>query len=234
MALRLLLTVLLVVPALAYSNDDRPTRVIFFGNSFTYYNNSLHNHYRQLVATQAPDLKLRTRASTISGGYLREHSQLPTLVKAETWDIVVMQDHSRGPLDHSEDFTAAARKFAKVIRARGAYPVLFMTWAYTDAPEMTAQLDKAYSDLGAELDINVAPVGLAFATVTEDRPDIALRTADKIHPTLEGTYLAACVFYTLLHRRSPVGIDYDAGLGKETASYLQGVAARTVIDYSGR
>ena len=109
-----------------------------------------------------------------------------------------------------------------------------MTWAYTGQPEMTAQLDKAYTDIGQELNAQVVPVGLAFAKVTRERQDIALRTDDARHPSLAGTYLAACTFFAALHGQSPEGLDYDAGLDAGTALYLQRVAWQTVQDYANR
>ena len=225
----ILLSLLLSAAALA-----APERVLFVGNSFTYYNNSLHNHYRSLVRASLPDNQNLVRSMTISGGKLFEHRGLKAMVRSEDWDIVILQGHSLGPIDGAESFRSAARKHARVIRRAGAEPVLFMTWAYTDRPEMTRLLDQAYSELGAELDAGVAPVGVAFERVTRERPSLALRTADLRHPSLAGTYLAACVFYATLHDRSPQGIDYDAGIDPEIAAYLQRVAWEIVQAYRAR
>ncbi len=82
----------------------------------------------------------------------------------------------------------------------------------TGKPEMTSQLDAAYSEIARELGAQVIPVGLAFATVTDERPDIILRIADARHPTLAGTYLATCTFFAALFNQSPEGLEYSAGL----------------------
>jgi hemolysin-activating ACP:hemolysin acyltransferase len=219
--------------------ESPPAKVLFVGNSFTYYNNSLHNHYRKLVAASGHefDKPSRARIMTISGGHLTEHAGgITKVVGAEEWDVVVMQGHSLGPISEAtaEPFRAAAREYSEYIRDHGARPVFFMTWAYIGRPEMMAKLDAAYSELGHELDAQVVPVGLAFATVTEQRPDIALRIADARHPTLAGTYLAACTFYAALHNESPNGLVYTAGLDEEEATYLQRVAWKTVTDYNSR
>ena len=99
---------------------------------------------------------------------------------------------------------------------------------------MTASLYLAYPTIGRELGALVVPVGLAFAEVTRERPDIRLRTSDKKHPALAGTYLAACTFFAALYGQSPEGVSYDAGLGKEQAAYLQQVAWQTVQAYNQR
>ena len=211
-----------------------PERVLFVGNSFTYYNNSLHNHYKRLVTASLPDNQNRVRSMTISGGKLYEHAGLQAMAESENWDIVILQGHSLGPIEGAEKFISAATEHAEVIRAAGAEPMLFMTWAYTDRPEMTEVLDAAYSKLGEDLDAEVAPAGLAFEHVTRERPALALRTNDKRHPSLAGTYLTACVFYASLQDRSPEGIEYTAGLEADVAAYLQSIAWEVVQQYGAR
>jgi len=237
----LLLLLILGAPVLAdsaYADEVPPANVLFVGNSFTYYNNSLHNHYRRLLRASVPDGELTgyARIMTISGGYLPEHVGLPAMLDSRQWDAVVLQGHSRGPIskESAEPFREAARRLAKAIRDAGAEPVFFMTWAYDDRPEMTAQLEIAYTSIGRELNAQVVPVGLAFATVTSERSDIALRIADARHPSVAGTYLAACTFFAVLQNKSPQGLGYDASLGAETAAYLQGVAWETVVAYRDR
>ena len=238
-----MLIALLGLAAVAVADDapreEPPARVLFVGNSFTYYNNSLHKHYRQLVwasGIHTPETA-RSRIKTISGGRLPEHAGgFENVLAAEDWDVVVMQGHSLGPIseDTAEPFREAARNFAGFAREQGTRPVFFMTWAYTGNPEMTALLDKAYTDIGRELDAEVVPVGLAFEKVTTERPDISLRTEDARHPSRAGTYLAACTFFAALYQQTPEGLDYDAGLGEETAMYLQKVAWQTVQGYKYR
>ncbi|MCH9694186.1 MAG: hypothetical protein K0U72_06725 [Gammaproteobacteria bacterium] len=216
-----------------------PAKVLFVGNSFIYYNNSLHKHYRQLVAASGHKFNgpSRARSKTISGGRLPEHrGGIPVVVAADDWDVVVLQGHSLGPIGETTaaEFRDAARDYAAIIREHGGRPAFFMTWAYTGKPEMTAQLDTAYTAVGRELDAEVVPVGLAFETVTSERPDIALRTADAKHPTLAGTYLAACTFFATLHQSTPEGLSYTADLTPEDATYLQRVAWTTVVAYRER
>ena len=158
------------------------------------------------------------------------------MLASEDWDVVVMHGHSLGPITEATagPFREAAREYAALIRESGARPVFFMTWAYIGKPEMTAALDEAYTSIGQELGAEVVPVGLAFATVTSERPDITLRIPDAKHPTVAGTYLAACSFYSAFFNRSPEGLEYSAGLDPKTATYLQRVAWESVSDYRQR
>ena len=52
---------------------------------------------------------------------------------------------------------------------------------------------------------------------------------DGSHPTVSGTYLAACVFYATIFRQSPEGLSYIDGLSSRDASVLQAEAAGAVL-----
>ena len=229
-----MLLALVLVPV-ASSTAGEPDKVLFVGNSFTYYNNSLHNHYEDLV--ESANGLLHARIMTISSGHLPEHvAGLPSLAASDDWDVVVLQGYSKGPIsdDTARAFRKAAKQLVRVIRRNDAKPVFFMTWAYIDEPEMTALLDDAYTSIGKKLGAQVVPVGLAFERAIQLRPDLKLRIADRKHPTLAGTYLAACTFYAALHQQNPEGLSYTAGLEPDDAAFLQRVAWDTVENYSSR
>ncbi len=225
------------------SRAPRPDAVLFIGNSFVYYNNSLHGHVRRLTHALEPKQQSRRRfkSLTISGARLEDHllgargmiQAFGPNEKKGAWDVVVLQGHSREAIekDRVEAFESAARTLDEWIREIGARPVFFMTWAYADKPEMTSKLAAAYAKIANETVALVVPVGLAFERALAQQPDIVLHTEDKIHPSPLGTYLAANVFYAALYGRSPVGAKYDAGLDAQTATFAQRIAWQTVKDY---
>ncbi|MBK9074722.1 MAG: PKD domain-containing protein [Flavobacteriales bacterium] len=65
-----------------------------------------------------------------------------------------------------------------------------------------------------------------------DHPLINLYQADESHPSVEGTYLAACVFYSTLFQQSCAGASFTSSLPPATAAILQGIASTTVLDSS--
>ena len=131
-------------------------------------------------------------------------------------------------------FRDTVKKDAAIVTQYGARPVLFMSWAYKDKPEMTAELAEAYTVAGNANDALVVPAGLAFAKAIERRPELELYQPDKRHPTLAGTYLAACTTFAAIQKRSPIGNRYIAGLDPELATFLQTVADDTVREFYGR
>jgi hypothetical protein len=128
--------------------------------------------------------------------------------------------------EESERFRATARAFDQTIRDAGARTVLYMTWAYRDKPEMTNLLSAGYVAAGDELGALVVPVGLAFERSRRENPPIDLYYPDGKHPNLEGTYLAACVFYAALYSKSPEGNAYVAGLSADVGHVLRQLNGR--------
>jgi hypothetical protein len=234
-----------------------PKTSIYIGNSFFYYNNSMHGHVAAMNRAADPSNKAAYRSTsvTISGSgfdwhdtasYFRpnaigrysfdEQNNIFFNQLDKLFDVAIMMDCSQCPIHPQLKavFVAFARKGAAAARQGGAKPVFFMSWAYADRPEMTAQLAEAYTIAGNENDAFVIPAGLAFARSVAQRPDLNLYAADKRHPSLLGTYLAAATIFAALQQQSPVGNTYTAGIDAETARFLQTVAWETVQDYYGK
>lgn len=224
----------------------------FIGNSFFFYNNGLHNHVGGLM--YAAGLKKRFGGSlvTISGSgfnnhnvedYFRPNGLSPysyvngkkvSYKKGDKlFDLAIMMDCSSCTVDPEKKviFEEYARKHCDTVRKHGAEPILFMTWAYANAPEMTEQIADAYVKVGNTNNVMVIPAGLAFAKSISIRPDLKLHNRDKKHPSLMGSYLAANVVYASLLGKSSVGNRYTAGLDLAVAKHLQTVAWDTVKDF---
>lgn len=217
-------------------SGEPPASVLFVGNSFTFYNNSLHTHLRNMLLAVEPQRVFPDglKAMTISGARLADHEGgLEQMLGSYRWGAVVLQGHSLEAVDpeQRDAFRDTVGRFAEQVREHGARPLLFMTWAYSDQFGMTAELDEVYRSIGKAFGVTVVPIGLAFARADSGIEGIRLRAADGKHPTPAGSYLAACVLYAALYGRSPVPVDYDAGIEPELARSLRATAWRTVEDY---
>ena len=214
-----------------------PKNILFVGNSLVYSNAGLPNYLFGLIraSDRVGAAYYDVKSLTISGAYLREHEDaFSKTVWARMWDMVVLQGYSTEPIESpqaAENFNSIVLRYDKVIRDSGAKTALFMTWAYADKPEMTRPLADAYATLGKKIGAQVAPVGLAFARARKERPSLALHDPDKKHPTIAGSYLAACTFYATFYRQTPEGNAYIAGLEADTAKFLQATAWTTVREF---
>jgi len=224
---------------------DTPRRVLFVGNSYLYYGDSLHNHLRRMAIEndKANAKQYGYKSVTISGGSLGQHDLAHYLKPnalgiKEPFQVVVLQGNSGAALSDkgSAAFVKAVTAFNDLIVARGAQTALYMTHAYTRAhkkydPDMMRKIEKLYIDTGNRVGALVIPVGLAFEEAYRRRPEMKLqKDYDGSHPDLIGTYLAACVTYAALYGRSPVGNPYDyyGKIDRDTAAFLQQVAEDTV------
>jgi hypothetical protein len=229
--------------------------VLWVGNSFFYYNKSMHTHVSGLGRELKPAVALRGVSVTISGSGLDWHDVASYLrpdgigrysfvgdneivfnKPGRQFDAVIMMDCSQCPIHPQLKtiFHQAVKQDSAAVVNHGARPILFMSWAYKDKPEMTAQLAEQYTAAGNENDALVIPAGLAFARAIAKRPGVELYQADRRHPSLAGTYLAAATVFDALTGNSCVTSTYTAGLEAELAHFLREIAWETVRDYYAR
>ena len=226
--------------------------ILYVGNSFLSFNNGIGWHVSRLHASANPATRLRATTVAITGGGLDWHDVesyfRPDALGSYSFDeannvvfndldrlfdVVLMMDCSQCPIQPqlAAVFHASAKRHSDTVRRHGAKPAFLMTWAYQDRPLMTAELAEAYTSAGNDNDALVIPVGLAFAVALQRKPELHLHMDDKSHPTLAGTYLAACTVYAALFRRSPIGLAHVSDLDVRTAHFLQSVALETVEGY---
>lgn len=240
-----------VSPDVRQLENRAPKRVLFVGNSYLYYNDSLHNHVKRIAEEIGPHGpgEYPYKSATISGARLSHHDLDGLLAPgrlgiAEPFDLVILQGGSREVLTQADraGFHAVAAAFSKKIRATGAEVALYMIHAYVPPhtsydPGMLEKIRQTYVSTGNQLDALVIPVGLAFERAYRERPETMLHeTFDGTHPNLLGTYLAACVVYQSTYGRSVTGIEYDyfGEVPKQAAEFLQRIADETVREFFGR
>ncbi len=216
-------------------------RILFIGNSHTYFN---HMPLMLLRLTEASQrgTSLIVEQCTGKGVSLEWHwknEKTRDLLSQKAWDYVVLQERSGGTLEAAESFRQHAKLLDGAIRKAGAKTIFYMTWANWSHPETQKKVTQAYINISKELDALLAPVGQAWEKVMKKNSSIHLHHDDGRHANPTGSYLAACVFYTLLTKASPEGMPESLSFGekrlvsieKETALFLQRIAFETVMDY---
>lgn len=232
-------------------------KALFIGNSFSFYNNGVHNHLGSLVRASGEwsAAKNRYRLSTLSGGHIYEHLDDLDFLLAKpegTWEAVVLQGHSEEPVDAKKQarFVKALSQAVKKVKDKDLQAILLMTWGYKGQPDMGIELANAYTSIANELDVLVLPVGLAFAAAERELPNIDLFVPDVLgvkkdqngkaslryrkdvkHPSEAGTYLMACVIYASFYQKSPEGNIFTAGLEPSVALELQKLSWMVTQDF---
>jgi len=214
-----------------------PGRLLFVGNSFTYYNGGLEHHVKQMAACANPPRRMESDRATKGGATLKIlHAQkwVHDKIREGGYDRVILQEDIPELTEHSvAPFFECARLFDQEIRAAGGKTVLFMAWPYERLNWVSLeQIAQAHRDISKELGVAVAPVGVAFQRSLKERPELAMLGQDKEHETIHGTYLAACVIYATVFRESPKGLTYyPAGVSAQDAAFLQSIALTTVREW---
>jgi hypothetical protein len=201
--------------------------VLFIGNSFT-ARNDLPGLIERMAAVRGKNI--RHRLLSAGGASLRTHwnaGRAADAIRSGRYDYVVLQEQSTLPIQNAARMRENVRLFDGAIKASGASTLLYLTWARQHAPGSQEAITAAYTSIGRELGAIVVPVGVAWQEFLRKAAQPALHDRDRSHPTLAGSYLAACVFTCVLFGGSPVAQDDDvAGLGKEQRAELQRAAWR--------
>ena len=210
-------------------------RILFIGNSLT-IRWDLPNTIQGMINSGPSKLRIRTFRSVAGGRNLEWHynlSEAVNTIRNGGYDDVVLQEYA--VISTPEKMLDMVGKFDHVIRESGARTLIYCTWVASDKTlEDQDSLNRTQLDVARKLNDTFVPAGPAWLTVRRDRPDINLYNPDKGHPSLNGSYLTACVFYGVLTGQTPVGNAFTAVGGgqvevdKQVASYLQQVAWATV------
>ena len=86
-----------------------------------------------------------------------------------------------------------------------------------------------YSD---DLGFGISPVGMAWDAILGEFdifPLHYLHMSDWNHPSIEGSYLSACVLYSTIFQESCENINYYSSLDRNVANHFQEVASKIVM-----
>ncbi len=213
-------------------------KVLFLGNSHTYFN-YMPQMLAMLVDSEDRGFELVLDQCTGEGAGLAWHWQNQRSRKAieeKHWDVVVLQDRSGGPLEEPVSFAQHAGLLDAEIRKHGALTLMFLTWANRSRPDTQAVLTDAYKMTAEKLHADLAPVGVAWETFYQLNPEFELHHRDGRHANPMGSYLTACVFYSVLFQSSPAGLPGSfffknkmcLNLNQDRAALLQKTAWETV------
>ncbi len=225
-------------------------RALFLGNSYTYANN-----LPQMVADAAISTgdTLLFDSNTPGSYTLKMHStNAASLAKiaAGNWDYVVLQEQSQLPSLPDENVAVEVFPYARLldslINTQNFSPetAFYMTWGRkngdaTICPQwppvctyegMDSLLNLRYRMMADSNNAIVSPVGAVWKFIRESFPQIELYQADGSHPSVAGSYAAACSFYTAFFRKDPTFITYNAGLPDADASKIRAAAKIVVYD----
>jgi hypothetical protein len=194
--------------SLAQPKEKEPIRVLFVGNSFTYFFN-LPQVVSSMAKSQGVDII--TRQSTVGGSTLEEHwkelngTRTRKLLDSLKWDYVVLNNHSLSIIETPDSFFEYSTKFIELVRSKGANPIIMQTWGYKSNPLLIRPILDGYGQLIERTKSAYVPAGELFVEARKWRPDLELFQDDK-HPSSNGTYMLGLAFFKYFTGLSTAGI----------------------------
>ena len=233
-----------LVVQLSWTQDS--ISVLFIGNSYLSVNN-LPQMVQDLTESLGDHMLMDSK---MNGGFtFQSHAYDATTytkIHAKPWNFVVLQGQSQEPSFPYDQVNQQSLPYAQqisdsVYASNGCSQVnYYMTWgrqvgdpqwdSINTFDKMNTRLRNAYLRIADSTNASVSPVGVAWKYVRDNYPAINLYAGDGSHPSLEGSYLAACTFYSSLFQKSSVGASYTAGLNPQICAILQQVASSVVLD----
>lgn len=224
--------------------------VLFIGNSYTYVNN-LPDLVNQIAIDKGNQLIYETHSP--GGATLSQHasnSNVQYLLGNTEWDYVVLQEQSQCPSFPPSQVATEVYPFAESLcndirfNSSCAEPVFFMTWGRENGDSqncvfyppictysgMQERLIESYTEMAQSNDALLAPVGIAWQNIREEYPELNLYSSDGSHPSIYGSYLAACVFYSILFSDDPTTEYYPNGMTNDEAEIIQEFAINAISE----
>lgn len=235
----------------SFANGQSITkRALFIGNSYTQVNN-LPQMIADVTASTGDSLIFD---SNTPGGYTFEgHSTNATSlakIVSGNWDYVVLQEQSQRPSFPIGQVEAEVFAYAEVldsiINATNlcGETVFYMTWGRKDGDAsncgswppvctysgMDSILNLRYRMMADSNNAIISPVSAVWKYIRQNFPLIELYQADGSHPSVAGTYAAACCFYATLFRKDPSLITFNTTLSATDAEKIRAATKLIVYD----
>lgn len=175
-------------------------RILFIGNSHTYYNDMPH-----MFADICREHYVETEITMLAHGgkgwdFHVEEPEVKFNILYGGYDAVVLQ-HVAHPMGDLSVMVQCGRKLIRWAQEAGARPILYMTWT-TKADGEAAQetMSNAYRELQKETGCELAPVGEKWWEYHRAHPEIELYAMDGQHASEAGSRLAAGVIAEVIMR----------------------------------
>lgn len=246
----LLILIILLFSKFNIVSQNQIKRVLFIGNSYTYVNN-LPQMTADIARSMGDSIFFDSSAP---GGYtFQQHStNAVTLEKImnSNWDFVVLQEQSQFPSFPISQVEADVFPYARILDSLiNAYnpcaeTVFYMTWGRKNGDAsncaswppvctydgMDSLLNLRYRMMAESNHAILSPVGAVWNYIRQNYPSIELYSSDESHPSIAGTFAAACSFYAALFRKNPELIPFDSGLPSLNAENIRHAVKTVVFD----
>ncbi|HOA84772.1 MAG: SGNH/GDSL hydrolase family protein [Clostridiales bacterium] len=213
-------------------------RILFIGNSHTYYNN-MPQIAKEIFASAG--FNAQVTMQTEGGKGLLYHCDRRDVIFNIIYggyDYVVLQDVAKS-FDR-QNFIEGAEKIRKnALDKSTAKPVFYMIWAHRENKSLQREITASYAEVAKNFNALLAPAGEVWHKMLRADKSLPFYRDDGNHATPLGSYLAATtIFYAITRRARPLRITPDGEphtsleLDYELCRRIHRLACRTAKKYN--
>ncbi len=229
-------------------NAQSTKKVLFIGNSYIAVNNL--PSIVSAMATNTGDLLIYD--SNTPGGFrfMNHAANTTTLnkINSNNWDYVVLQAQSQeaafSQSQMNNEVFPYATTLSNAIRQNNecSQPLFYMTWGRQNGDPgncpyipwvctyegMDDVIRNSYLFMAEQNQAELSPVGAVWRYIRLNNPSINLYSSDESHPSMAGSYAAACAFYTMIYKKDPTLITWNSSLSESEATSIK-LAAKNIV-----
>lgn len=189
-------------PVTCDGEADGPMRILFIGNSLTYYHGLPYMVRALADSLGEPPVVEQVAMPDFS---LEDHwndGRAARAIRGGCWNYVVLQQGPSSLPENRALLLEYAARFDALVREQGGRSALYSVWP---AASRRADFDRAiesYALAAEQVDGLMLPAATAWLEAWERDGGLDLYQ-DDLHPTQAGAYLAALVIASRLSGRSP-------------------------------
>jgi len=182
--------------------------ILFIGNSYTYYSDMPEKIFASMA--EAAGFDCAVTSVTVGGCELSRFAdendgpgqKLRAAIAGQYYHIVVLQEQGLRPATEPEIFDESVAALLALLRPQAEHFMLYATCGRKDGhadlvelqmtgAELIRALAASYDAVGEKYGLPVAHSGRAFLRHMAEHPEVELYNADLLHPSYEGSVIAA-------------------------------------------
>lgn len=172
-------------------------KVLFIGNSHTYFND-MPRLFQKICEENGVPAEVAMLSHGGKGfDFHQDQPEVRFNILYGGYDHIVLQ-HTAHPFGKEQEMFEAAEKIDQWIQQAKAKKILYMTWSEKNNEAGQERMANAYFELGKRIHATVAPVGLVWWKLFHSHPEIELYFTDGQHASPAGSLVAAYTIFSAI------------------------------------
>ena len=183
-------------------------RVLFVGNSHTYFNDMPMIFKKLAEAGQDVEVEVTMQAhpGVTYEWHRNQGSEIRFALVHGNYNYMIMQQAAHSPCPSKEQTIEDGKWIIEKAKECGVTPILCMPWAEKYWPEHQIEMYDIYQTLAKEANVRYTATGFVFDRVLKEHPEINLYFYDGEHCNPYGSYVRAASVYAAIFDQSPEGL----------------------------